>query len=197
MPPRTSKKAMNPDPVLRYWLDELGPKGWYASSPEIDAEILARFETLWGEAMAGGLMHWLTNPEETLAYIILTDQMSRNMFRGTWRAYSSDHLARAATHIALDRGWDLRIDEPQRQFFYLPLEHSECLADQDRAVRLMALRLNDAENLLHAQAHREVIRRFGRFPFRNDHLQRRGTEAEQEFVAQGGYSTVVNALKAA
>jgi len=195
--PRQKSKKMNPEPVLNYWLSELDQKNWYSSTPEIDADIHTRFEPMWGEAMAGGLLHWLTNPEETLAYVLLTDQMPRNMFRGTWRAYSSDHLARAATHIALNRGWDLRIEEPQRQFFYLPLEHSESLVDQERAVRLMAMRLKDAENLLHAQAHREVIRRFGRFPFRNDHLQRRGTEAEQQFMADGGYSTVVNALKAA
>ena len=196
MPPRTSAK-MNPDPVLIYWLDELGPKGWYDGSPKIDADILSRFETLWGEAMAGGLLHWLTNPDEALAYIILTDQMPRNMFRGTWRAYSSDRLARAATNIALDRGWDLRVKEPERQFFYKPLEHSECLADQERAVRLMALRLSDPVHLLHAQAHREVIRRFGRFPFRNPHLKRPATEAEGEFIAQGGYGAVVKSLKAA
>ena len=96
---------------------------------------------MWGEAMAGGLLHWLTNPEETLAYILLTDQMSRNMFRGTWRAYSSDQLARAASHIALSAAGTCASTNPQRQFFYLPLEHSESLADQERAVRLMALRL--------------------------------------------------------
>ena len=195
--PRQKSKKMNPEPVLNYWLNTLDQANWYVSTPEIDSEIRSKFEPLWGEAMAGGLLHWLTNPIETLAYIILTDQMSRNMFRGTWRAYSSDHLARGATHIALDRGWDLRIEEPQRQFFYMPLEHSESLADQERAVRLMALRLASAENLLHAQAHREVIRRFGRFPFRNDHLKRRDTEAEAEFMSAGGYGSVVNALKAA
>jgi uncharacterized protein (DUF924 family) len=195
--PRNKSIKMNPDPVLKYWLDELGPKGWYDGNAAIDAEILARFEPLWGEAMAGGLLHWLTNPDEALAYIILTDQMPRNMFRGTWRAYSSDRLARAAANIALDRGWDLRVKEPERQFFYMPLEHSESLADQERAVRLMALRLTDPEQLLHAQAHREVIRRFGRFPFRNPHLKRAGTAAEDAFLAAGGYVTVVKALKAA
>lgn len=196
MPPKKSR-TMNPEPVLTYWLDELGPKGWYDGSPELDATIRSRFETLWGEAMAGGLLHWLTNPDEALAYIILTDQMPRNMFRGTWRAYSSDRLARAAANIALDRGWDLRVKEPERQFFYMPLEHSESLADQERAVRLMSLRLTDPDHLLHAQAHREVIRRFGRFPFRNPHLKRSGTPAEDAFLAEGGYGAVVKALKAA
>ena len=195
--PRKKSKTMIPEPVLHYWLHELGPKGWYEGSDAIDAEIRKRFEPLWGEAMAGGLLHWLTNPDEALAYIVLTDQMPRNMFRGTWRAYSSDHLARRAANLAIDRGWDLRVAEPERQFFYLPLEHSESLPDQERAVRLMAMRLTSDESLLHAQAHREIIRRFGRFPFRNEHLERSVTQAEAEFLAAGGYGAVVRELKAA
>ena len=118
-----------------------------------------------------------------MAYLILTDQMSRNMFRGTAKAYHSDHLARAAAYAGIAQGWDLRWETPAREFFYMPFEHSECLADQERAVRLMLMRLPDEpENLLHARAHREIIRRFGRFPFRNAHLGRMTTVAEQKQI---------------
>ncbi len=147
--------------------------------------------------MAGGLGLWMTYPSGVLAYLIVTDQFPRNMFRGEARAYVSDKLALTAARGAVDRGWDLRILEPARQFFYLPFVHSECLTDQDRAVRLMKTRLTSAENLLHARAHREVIRRFGRFPFRNDHLGRKSTESERDFLASGGYGATVSEMKAA
>lgn len=196
-PKNKNEHKMIPESVLSYWLDELGPEGWYAGTPEIDQSVRSRFGEAWDEAASGGLMHWLTNPTECLAYIILTDQMPRNMFRGTARAFASDMLARSAADIALTRGWDLRIRGAERQFFYLPLVHSESLSDQERAVRLMSLRLKDDSNLLHARAHREVIRMFGRFPTRNADLQRRSTLAEEEWLGSGGYMQVVNGLKAA
>lgn len=186
-----------PERVLAVWLDELGEKAWYSGGDAIDARIRSEFETTWREAMAGGLGLWLTYPSGLLAYLIVTDQFPRNMFRGEARAYVSDRLALSAARCAVDRGWDMRINEPARQFFYLPFEHSECLTDQDRAVRLIKTRLTSAENLLHARAHREVIRQFGRFPFRNEHLGRKSTEAERDFLARGGYGATVATLKAA
>ena len=96
--------------------------------------------------------------------------------------------------MAIDRDWDLRIDEPARQFFYMPLVHSENLSDQDRAIRLMHLRLTGTNNLDHAKVHREIIRRFGRFPYRNDALGRATTEAEQAFLDNDGYRTILNEL---
>ena len=156
----------HPEDVLAFWLDECEPKDWYNSTPEFDAKIRERFETTYDRAMEGSLSLWLTYASGTLAYIILTDQFPRNMFRGSAKAFASDKIARAAAKQAIARGWDTKIDEPARQFFYLPLMHSECLSDQDRAVRLIKSRMQDTggENLLHAKAHREVIRRFGRFP---------------------------------
>ena len=97
---------------------------------------------------------------------------------------------------AIDKGWDMRIPTPQRQFFYLPLMHSECLADQDRAVRMIKSRMEDHSNLLHAKAHREIIRRFGRFPYRNDALSRTNTAEEAAFLADGGYGAMVKELQA-
>lgn len=186
-----------PAGVNAFWLDEVGPEGWYEVDPALDERVRERFAGLWGQAMEGELSLWLTYPSGTLAYLILTDQMPRNMWRGTAKAFASDCAALMAAKAAIDRDWDLRIDEPARQFFYLPLMHSERLPDQDRCVRLICTRLPEtgASNLLHAKAHREVIRRFGRFPYRNQALGRSDTPAEAAFLRSGGYGAVVREMK--
>ena len=189
---------MSPEDVLACWLDEVGPESWYESREALDTEIREKFETTWHRAMAGSLSFWLTYPSGTLAYIILTDQFPRNMFRDTSKAFASDHIARAAAKMAISKNWDTRIDGPARQFFYLPLVHSESLVDQDRAVRLIKTRMPDhgGTQLLHARAHREVIRRFGRFPTRNAALGRLSQPGEKSYVDGGGYGTVVRELQA-
>jgi len=189
---------LGPEEVIAFWLDEVGPDGWYAGGEELDARIRERFEALWKKARAGGLHDWLTSPRGMLAYLILTDQFPRNMFRGEARAFATDTMARAEAKLAIDHGFDKKVPEPARQFFYLPLMHSECLTDQDRCVRLMLTRMPEtgAENLLHAKAHREVIRRFGRFPYRNEALSRGFSEGEREFVREGGYGRTLEKLRA-
>ena len=188
-----------PDDILAFWLDEIGPEGWFDSSDELDQVIRDRFEDTWIRARDGALSLWLTYPTGTLAYIVLTDQLSRNMFRGSGKAFSTDAAALAAAKMAIAKGWDLKVDEPARRFFYMPLMHSECLADQDRCVRLMKTRMpaSGPDNLLHAQAHREVIRRFGRFPFRNEALSRETPDGEAKFLEEGGYGAMVRAIRAA
>ena len=190
-------KNIGPDDVLAFWLDEIGPEGWYSGGDALDQEIRERFEPLYERACSGALSLWLTYPAGTLAYIILMDQFSRNMYRDTAKAFGSDAVAKAASKAAIAKGWDLRIDEPARQFFYMPLMHSECLEDQDRAVRLFKTRMPETgdNNLPHAQAHREVIRRFGRFPTRNAALERGSSSDEQEYLEQGGYAAIVRMIK--
>ena len=190
---------VSPEEVLRFWLDEVGPDGWYKASEALDAQIRERFASAWDNVHAGAYGLWLTYPSGTLAYIILTDQLPRNMFRGEARAFDTDSAARMAAIVAIKRGWDLRIDEPARQFFYLPLMHSENLYDQDRCVRLLCERMpvHGADTLIHARAHREVIRRFGRFPHRNAALGRRSTAIERAFEAEGGYGTLVRQVREA
>ena len=189
----------SPDEVLAFWLDECAPSDWYNGSEALDQKIRDRFETTWNAAREGALSLWLTYPTGTLAYIILTDQFSRNMFRGSGKAFSTDAAARAAAKQAISRGWDMKVDEPARQFFYLPLMHSECLSDQDRAVRLIKTRMPEGgdSNLLHAKAHREVIRQFGRFPYRNDALDRETQAAEAAYLKAGGYKVTVEQLQTA
>ena len=185
-----------PEEVLSFWLDEVGPDGWYNSSDALDAEIKTRFETTWQAARESRFALWLTYPSGALAYIILTDQFPRNMFRTDSRAFCTDKPAMTAAKSAIAKGWDMRIDEPARQFFYLPLMHSENLCDQDRCVRLMKERMPiyGDNNMLHARAHREVIRLFGRFPYRNDVLARKTTAVESDYVQQGGYGQTVRQM---
>ncbi len=190
---------VGPEEVLSFWLDEVGEAGWYAQNDALDAEITRRFKTTWEAACDGRFSLWLTYPSGVLAYIILTDQFPRNMFRGSKKAFSSDRAALAASKAAVDRRWDMKIDEPARQFFYLPMMHSESLCDQERCVRLMCERMPiyGKSNLLHARAHREVIRLFGRFPYRNEALSRSYTEPEAAYVSAGGYGETVRELQAA
>ena len=189
---------MGPEDVLKFWLDEVGEKKWYATDPELDAQITEKFHATWLGACEGRYSLWLTYPSGVLAYIILMDQFSRNMFRGSDQAFASDAAALAAAKSAINKGWDLRIDAPARQFFYMPLMHSENLCDQDRCVRLMCQRMPDGggSNLLHARVHREVIREFGRFPYRNEALGRASTQSEIAFIQSGGYGKIMEKLQA-
>lgn len=186
-----------PEEVLSFWLDEVGEAGWYNPPDTLDQQIRDRFSDAWQRARDGSNSLWLTYPSGTLAYIILLDQLPRNMFRGQGQAFATDRAACAAAKAAINRKWDLRIDEPARQFFYLPLMHSENLCDQERCVRLMCERMpsGGADNLLHARAHREVIRQFGRFPYRNEALGRPSTAVEREYVARGGYGATLRDLQ--
>ncbi len=188
---------VGPDEVLKFWLDDVDQNQWYIQDADLDRKIVEKFEATWNEAMEGSWGLWLTYPSGALAYIILTDQFPRNMFRDSAKAFSSDKMALAVAKQAIHRGWDLKIDEPARQFFYLPLMHSENLCDQERCIRLMKERMPETgeSNLIHAKAHREVIRLFGRFPYRNEALDRQMTESEQAYVDEGGYGSTLRALQ--
>jgi uncharacterized protein (DUF924 family) len=182
--------------VTDFWLSECSPSDWYRGDPEFDAQCSARFGSALADLKAGLLQSWRSAPDTTLAYLLLADQLSRNIHRGTAEAFASDALARAAAKQAIALDWDRRIAEPQRQFFYMPLVHSEYLEDQDRAVRLLVQRMPEtgADNLLHARAHREVIRKFGRFPARNVALGRKSSGAEMAYLESNGYSALLEAL---
>src|SRR5699024_3769522 len=125
--------SVTAEEINRFWLEETGPKLWYMPTEDLDNAIRDRFQAAWedAEAVTAG---WLDRPEGTLAALILTDQFPRNMFRNDPRAFATDALARRIARDALPAGHDLATPEPGRQFFYLPFEHSEDLADQHRAV---------------------------------------------------------------
>ncbi len=176
--------------ILAFWIGEVGPEGWYTPPAGLDDEIRTRYGALWEAARAGECDGWCTCPRGALALMVLLDQFPRNMFRDEARAFATDPIARRVAKHAIGRGFDRRVNEVERQFFYLPFEHSESGADQARSVRLF-LGVADPESLVHAIAHRNVIRRYGRFPTRNDALGRRSTPAELGYLETGGYANAV------
>ena len=175
----------SPREILDFWTQTVGEKRWYTVAPALDETIRARFESLWREARAGKLSSWETTAEGTLALLIMLDQFPRNMFRGTAEAFASDEQARAVADRAIANKFDLKFELPLRHFFYMPFEHSENLADQERALSLFAERVGkDHYTYPYAVEHRAEIVRFGRFPSRNNALGRISTVEEQAFLAR-------------
>lgn len=186
----------DPIEVLDFWLGDVGADGWYAAGDDLDAEVREEFLDLWQSAAGGGLDHWVEGTVGTLAFIILCDQLSRNMHRGKAEAFATDAAALAAARLAVAEGWDLNAPEPERQFFYMPFEHSENPEDQVLAVGYMAERMPNAPDLLHhALVHRAIIARFGRFPARNAALGRDSTAEEAAFLAEGGYGALLREIQ--
>jgi len=185
-----------PQEILNFWINDVGEAGWYKADDAVDQEIIKRFQAVWQEARAGQLNHWACGPEHCLAYLVLTDQFSRNMFRGQPQAFETDALARRLAYRAVANDWDQKFSGPERQFFYVPMMHSEYLPDQERAVRWVMLRSGTQDDLLHVRAHREVIRTFSRFPYRNAALGRDVTAKEQDYLDAGGYAYTVQTLQA-
>jgi len=172
--------------VLAFWL-AAGPDRWFEDDPGFDADIRARFYAVYEDAAAGRHVDWQETAEGALGLIIVLDQFPRNMFRGNARAFAADALARAAAERAIARGFDRQVAMPARLFFYLPFEHSERLADQERCLALLGA-AGDAEQLKWAELHADIIRRFGRFPHRNAALGRTTTPEEQAFLDAGGFA---------
>ena len=172
--------------VLAFWR-AAGPTKWFERDDAFDAEVRARFLATCEAAAAGRIEHWQTTPDGTLALLILLDQFPRNLFRGDARAFATDAAARAIAERAIARGTDRLFPLPERGFFYLPLMHSENLADQERCIALCR-EAGDAEGEKYAEIHADVIRRFGRFPHRNRALGRATTEQERAFLDAGGFA---------
>ena len=165
--------------VLAFWR-AAGPDKWFEKDATFDAEIAARFSCLWQAGRDGKLAPWEETPESALALVIVLDQFPRNMFRGDRRAYETDGVARSVADRAIGRGFDRQVSHVERQFFYLPFQHSENLADQERCVAL-ARGYGDDEFTKCAEQHADIIRRFGRFPHRNAPLGRATGPQEQAF----------------
>ena len=176
----------SPQIVVDFW-QQAGPSRWFERDDRFDAEFRSRFLDMHMAAAARQYEDWLGTPEGTLALMVLLDQFPRNAFRGTAHSYATDPLARHYAVRAVEDGMDQRIDAPMRMFVYLPFEHSESLMDQERSVAMFQA-LGDAKTLEFAVIHRDVIRRFGRFPHRNAALGRTPTMEELEFLANGGFS---------
>jgi uncharacterized protein (DUF924 family) len=181
----TSTPVTTATDVVHFWRDA-GPPRWFKKDDAFDADFRARYMAAHEEAARGELAHWAADAEGSLALLILLDQFPRNSFRGTARMFASDPLARDVARTALAAGHDQQTEQALRNFFYLPFMHSEDLADQDRALALCTALGPDARH--HAQVHREIIQKFGRFPHRNAVLGRNTTPDEQRFLDDGGFA---------
>ena len=176
---------LQPDDVVEFWR-AAGAQRWFARDENFDAECAARFLDAHYLAARGECEHWLDHAQGALALLILLDQIPRNVFRGSAHAWAADGLARAYARRALEVGFDTQVEPELRVFFYLPFEHSEDLADQERALFLhRALPGENADRW--ARLHHDIIRRFGRFPHRNAALGRITTPEEQAFLDGGGF----------
>ena len=177
---------IDPEDVLGFWRSA-GPTRWYNKDQDFDNEVRERFGVVHEAAARGALNGWQETPESALALVIVLDQFPRNIFRNDLRAYATDGAARAVARRAINRGFDTKVSEIDRRFFYLPFMHSEDLADQERCIGLCRAS-NDEEGLRYADLHADIIRRFGRFPHRNPVLGRRTTPDEQAFLDAGGFA---------
>lgn len=171
--------------VVGFWR-AAGQRLWFAKDDAFDRDFRDRFLPLHEAASRGELAGWAATPDGALALLILLDQFPRNAFRGTPRMYATDALARQVASAAVAAGHDAAIAPDLRLFVYLPFGHSEDPVDQDRSVALNASL--GQPNLSHAERHRDIIRRFGRFPHRNPILGRGMTEEEQRYLDNGGYA---------
>lgn len=180
--------------ILEFW-EGIGPKGWYEVSDTLDDTIRRRFKAAWVDAQNGDFKHWQLKAKDTLALLILLDQFPRNMFRGHSDSFATDTKALCVAKKAIEADLDQQVDGAMQQFFYLPMMHSESLLDQDAGVRAFVTRMPGTDNLRHARAHREVIREFGRFPYRNDALGRKSSEEELVYLKAGGYRHTLEKLQ--
>jgi uncharacterized protein (DUF924 family) len=172
--------------IVVFWRDA-GPDRWFEKDAAFDKEIVDRFLATHEAAAAGKLSDWEQTAQGTLALLILLDQFPRNMFRGDARAFATDALALAVAAGGIVRGFDAQVPATMRSFFYLPFEHSEDLADQERGIAFYKAS-GDADGLKWAEIHADIIRRFGRFPHRNAVLGRTNTAGEQAFLDGGGFA---------
>ncbi len=173
---------MEPSQIIDYWYSEPMRSHWFSSTPEIDARIRERYQQLWTDAAQGRFDHWRDDAPGCLALVLVFDQFPLNMFRGEARSFQTEGLARQVAAEALDRKFDALLKKEQLAFLFMPFMHSENLDDQDLSVALYE-RHGLENNLRFARHHREIIRRFGRFPHRNRILGRQSTREEQEYLA--------------
>jgi uncharacterized protein (DUF924 family) len=172
--------------VVEFWR-EAGPGKWFKKDETFDAEIADRFSALYSATAQGAHDDWAESGDGALALILVLDQFSRNLHRGSASAFASDPRALQIAKTAIARGDDHSVSNDLQIFFYMPFEHSECLADQRTAIRLTHA-MQSANYLKYAHTHHDVIRRFGRFPHRNAVLGRHTTAAEKAFLEGGGFT---------
>jgi len=173
--------------ILKFWFEELEPKQWWVKDLELDQLIIARFSEIHARAARCELFGWRKSASGRLAEIIVLDQFSRNMFRGSPLSFACDPLALALSQEAISAGADQLLSPVERNFIYMPFMHSESLQIHEDALELFR-RNGQQGNFEYELKHKAIIERFGRYPHRNEVLGRASTEAELEFLQQPGSS---------
>lgn len=181
----TDSGIKTPGEVHSFWFKELTRKDWFVKNEALDEAMRKHYAGTHLSLARGELDGWRGSAEDRLAAIVVLDQFSRNMYRGSPLAFATDWLALREAKLAIEAGADMEVEPAHRAFFYLPFEHSEVLAEQDRSVELFRL-TGDADYLDYAERHRAVIREYGRFPHRNAILGRESTDAELDYLAKPG-----------
>jgi uncharacterized protein (DUF924 family) len=176
-----SATEVTPQTILDFWYSDRVSKLWFNSTPGFDQELREKFLDVYEQAARGDLDEWQQTASGALALAIILDQFPLNMFRGQPKSFATEAKARAIARNAIERGLDAQLPKEQLAFLYMPLMHSEDPADQDKSVELFEKAGLD-KNLRFARHHRELIRRFGRFPHRNAILGRESTAEEIEYL---------------
>jgi len=173
--------------VYDFWFKELEQKQWFVKDLNLDQEITNRFSSLHNKAIKGELSHWRDSPQGALAEVILIDQLSRNMFRGKAESFAFDAIALILSQETIRRGQDLKLNNTERSFLYMPFMHSESLEIHEQAVKLFGLPGLEG-NLDYEHKHKSIIEEFGRYPHRNEILGRTSSAAEIGFLQRPGSS---------
>lgn len=178
--------SLNPEDVIKFWSDA-GSKKWYVKDDAFDAEIAEKFGAAHDGAKAGQYDDWQETAQGAMALLILLDQMARNLFRNSHKAFEADAKALGVAKNALERKFDEEIEGVMRQWFYMPLMHSEAMSDQELCCEITK-RVGLEGTYEFAVIHADIIRQFGRFPHRNEILGRTSSADELAFLAKGGFA---------
>jgi len=172
---------MKPIDIIKYWYNDKIQKHWFASTPELDREIKNNYEQTWISAASGGLDEWKETPEGCLALVIILDQFPLNMFRGEAKSFLTERKAIEVALTAINSGFDKKLSIDRLSFLFMPFMHSEKIEEQDLSIKLYK-EYNLLSNLSFAEHHREIIKKFGRFPHRNMILGRESTKEENDYL---------------
>lgn len=176
-----SDNLINAEDFVDYWFSEPVAKYWFKSTAEFDQELRKQYEPVYHDAVKGKYDHWLESATGCLALVILFDQIPLNIFRGTKECFTTEARSREVADHAIRQAYDQLLEDKQKAFLYMPFMHSENLDDQDRSVELFE-KANLTNNIRFAHHHRDIVKRFGRFPHRNEILGRKNTEAEIAYL---------------
>lgn len=175
-------KEVTAESIIEYWFSDKIKSQWFNSTKELDQEIKDNYEGIWKNAVRGEYKHWLDSADGCLALAIIFDQFPLNMFRGEVESFSTEGMAMKVSKHAIENKFDQVLKKEQIAFLYMPLMHSESIDDQNLSVSLFE-KAGLTENLRFARHHRDIVKRFGRFPHRNKILQRESSQAEIDYLA--------------